>query len=201
MPIEIQRFNQAVESIASEELNALAEEIAGRINANAPVAEGHLRGSFAAIGQPLQAGYSITAVGSPLWYGAGGYGAYVETGTKPHWMPFEPIRRWVENKLQPHILALGVSFKTGKARPTGRPTRQLRGDARERAILSLAHAIQVSISKKGTRAQWFVRKALDSLGLTYRFVQSETEVYYQIDTRAWLEKQSPSIWERIKAQL
>lgn len=53
------------------------------------------------------------------------YAVYVELGTKPHWMPIQPLIDWVKVKI-------GLLDESAK---------------------SVAYAIRASIAKKGTRAQ------------------------------------------------
>ena len=182
------------------ELLALVNQLTGLISKNAPVATNALAGSFEPMSEfrPTQA---FIGVGSPLWFGPGGYGEYTELGTKPHWAPIEPLIRWVEQKIQPHVLAIGVEFSSGKAMPTKAGTKVLRGDARQRAIQSLARAIQIKIAKKGTAAQLFVKRSLEELGLQSQLVEGgdNGETYYSIDIAAWLEGRLPAILDRVKA--
>lgn len=181
------------------ELLALVNQLSGVIAKNAPVATNALAGSFEPMSQftPTKA---FIGVGSPLWFGPGGYGEYTELGTKPHWAPIEPLIRWVEQKIQPHILAVGVEFSSGRALPTKVGTKKLHGDARQRAIQAIARAIQVKIAKKGTAAQLFVKRSLEELGLQSTLIQGkEEESFYQIDITTWLENRLPEILDRVKA--
>lgn len=174
-------------------LLALGEQIVGQIELRAPVgANAHLRGSFGYGLVPYENGVSV-AFGTPL-----DYGNYVEFGTKPHWAPLQPLIRWVEQKLQPHILAIGVDFSTGSARPTGKATKQLRGDARQREILRIARAVQVKIARKGTDAQRFVASALSAMGLEYQVVEDGTGYTYQVNAVPFLNERLPEILQRIK---
>jgi len=190
---------EKVKAEIENEVLALVNQLAGVIGKNASVATGALAGSFEPMSQftPMRA---FIGVGSPLWFGAGGYGEYVELGTKPHWAPIEPLIRWVEQKIQPHVLAVGVEFSSGRALPTRAGTKKLRGDARQRAIQSIARAIQVKIAKKGTPAQFFVKRSLEELGLQSELIQGkEEESYYQIDIASWLEGRLPAILDRVTA--
>ena len=190
---------EKVKAEIENELLALVNQLTGVIAKNTSIATNALASSFEPMSQftPTKA---FIGVGSPLWFGAGGYGEYVELGTKPHWAPIEPLIRWVEQKIQPHVLAVGVEFSSGKAMPTRKGTKKLTGDARQRAIQSIARAIQVKIAKKGTAAQLFVRRSLDELGLQSELIQGkEEESYYQIDIAAWLENRLPAILDRVKA--
>jgi hypothetical protein len=188
---------EKVKAEIENELLALVNQLTGVIAKNTPIAANALAGSFEPMSEfsPMKA---FIGVGSPLWYGAGGYGEYVELGTKPHWAPIEPLIRWVEQKIQPHVLAVGVEFSSGKAMPTRKGTKKLTGDARQLAIQSIARAIQIKIAKKGTDAQMFVWRSLNELGLPADLVLgTEEESYYQIDIAAWLENRLPAILDRV----
>ena len=182
-----------------QELLALVNHLTGLIQKNAPVATDALAPSFEPISE-FRPARAFIGVGSPLWFGQGGYGAYMELGTKPHWAPIAPIARWVEQKIQPHVLAVGVEFSTGKALPARAGTKKLRGDARQRAIQAVARAIQVKIAQKGTEAKLFVKRSLDELGLQSTLVlATDEEPYYEIDIAAWLEARLPAILDRVNA--
>lgn len=194
---------ERVKKEIEQELAALVNHLTGLIQKNAPVATNALAGSFEPISEfsPMRA---FIGVGSPLWFGAGGYGEYVELGTKPHWAPLEPLARWVEQKIQPHVLAVGIQYyKTGKRKGKTKPVKEgsmvLEGDARRRAIYALARAIQIKIAEKGTEGKLFVKRSLDELGLQSQLVDGGTdgESYYSIDIAAWLEGRLPAILERV----
>ena len=189
----------AVKKEIEQELLALVNHLTGLIIAKATENQntGALAGSFESISDFQPTGAFI-GVGSPLWFGQGGYGAYVETGTKPHWAPIAPIARWVEQKIQPHVLAVGVEFSGGRALPARAGTKKLKGDARQRAIQAVARAIQVKIAKKGTEGKFFVKRSLDELGLQSTLVLAG-EPYYEIDIGAWLEARLPAILDRVNA--
>lgn len=175
----------------------MVEQLSGLIAKNAPVAFNPL--SSPSNWVPLvsfEESKAFIQIGSPLWFGAGGYGAYVELGTKPHWAPIEPLIRWVEHKLQPHVLAIGVEFSSGRALPAKRGTRVLRGDARSRAIKRLARAIQVKIAAKGTAGQFFVQKSIQEMGLKATLNDDGVEPFYDIDIAEWLDRRLPSIIQR-----
>jgi hypothetical protein len=189
------KFKKEIE----QELLALVSHLAGLIQKNAPVATDALAPSFEPISEfrPTKA---FIGVGSPLWFGPGGYGAYMELGTKPHWAPIAPITRWVEQKIQPHVLAVGVEFSSGRALPARAGTKKLRGEARQRAIQAVARAIQVKIAQKGTEAKLYVKRSLDELGLQSTLVlATDEEPYYEIDIGAWLEGRLPAILDRVNA--
>ena len=95
---------------------------------------------------------------------------------------------------------MGVSFESGKAAPTRKGTKVLKGDARTRAVLSLAYAIQRAIAKRGTRAQYMMRDSLDDMGLEYALVQTYAGQNYEVNVLSWLEGRT-SLWERIALRM
>jgi len=180
------------------EIEAMAEHLSGIIAKNAPVAFGPLSAAsnWVPIVEFVETQVFIK-VGSPLWFGSGGYGVYVELGSRPHWAPIEPLIRWVEHKIQPHILAIGVEFTGGaRATPTRRGTRVLKGDRRARVIQQIARAIQMKIAAKGTAGQYFVLKSIQEMGLRAQLNDDGVEPYYEIDVADWLNRQLPSIIQR-----
>ena len=188
-------FSQIAQEEIENELLALSLELEGRVKSHAPVGgSGLLRGSFVSEVQRTDFGVAID-VGTPLEYGA-----YVEFGTRPHWAPIDPLIRWVERKIQPHVLAVGVSFETGNAVPARKGTKVLRGDARTRAVLSLAYAIQRAIAKRGTHAQYMMRDSLDEMGLEYALVQTGSGQNYEVNVLSWLEGRQ-GLWERIALRM
>ena len=183
-------------------LTALAFELAGTmqrmIRDKGSIATGLLVGSVVPIFSPPADGFHRVMVGTPVEYGS-----YVEFGTKPHWAPIEPIRRWVEMKIQPHVLSIGVKFEEGRAIPTRKGSKILRGDRRERMIRSVAYAIQRKIAERGTEGKFFMRDSLEKLGVDYAVFtdRSSGETTYQIDTASFLERQDLDIWERVSMRL
>ncbi len=193
-----------------KELLAFGAQLDGLVAVNLQKAytTGTLEGSF-------DFGASTTQLGTEFVFGTPlSYGAYVETGTKPHWAPIEPIMSWVETKIQPHVLALGVSFDTGRARPTGRITKSLKGkpfeftgksgspvkvnagDQRQRAIMAIAKAIQWKIKERGTEGQWFLKRALESMGIPYTIQYLDTGMEYDLDVSGWLAPRMDAIANR-----
>ena len=181
-------------------LLALAYEIAGRAAAGAPSgANRRLAGSIVAvpIGTAGMIGYSV---GTPLTYGR-----YVEFGTRPHWAPIEALANWVEQKIQPHVLSVGVKYQSNvrtrvtKTLPTGRST-QLRGKSRRRAVMNIAYAIQRKIAMKGTRPNPFLERALQSLGVPYTIHKGLGDWSYHVDIVNWLGRDT-SFWRDIESGL
>lgn len=64
------------------------------------------------------------------------YAAMVEVGSRPHWMPLEPLLKWVQVKL-------AISD--------------------EAEAYKVARAIQRKIANEGTRPTWFMKKRLPGL--------------------------------------
>jgi hypothetical protein len=185
------KFDRIAQEEIELELMALALQIEGTIKSLAPVGvTGLMRGSFMSDVQRVPGGIAIE-VGTPVEYGP-----YVEFGTKPHWAPIDPLKRWVERKIQPHVLAVGVSFESGKAVPTRKGTRVLRGDARQRAVMSVAYAVQKAIARRGTKGQFIMAETMRELGLGYEVRQTDTERYYEINLVTYLERNG-RLWEKI----
>jgi hypothetical protein len=126
---------------------------------------------------------------------------YYALGTRAHWPPLEPIRKWVEMKIQPHVLAVGVEFSSGRALPTRKGTKVLRGAKREAEIMRVARAIQYAISKHGTRAHPFMEEALRDVGAPYTRADEGGDLVYQIDVAKWLESRGDELWARIAARV
>ena len=82
------------------------------------------------------------------------YGGYVEFGTSPHWPNIDAIREWVRQKLRPQVLSVSIL--------TRRPSKQLKGDARQRAINSLAFLVARRISQVGTKPQPYMRPGAEA---------------------------------------
>jgi len=161
---------------------------------------GTLSGSIAAI-PPREVPQGILLkVGTPVEHGA-----YYEFGTRPHTPPLEPIRRWVEVKLQPHVLAVAIEYKEvgGKTRALPRASghKVLKGAAREIAILQLAKRIQAKIRASGTEPHFFIARALQALGAPYQLVPSDGEMTYRVDLGAYLAKNEPELWNHVAAYL
>lgn len=175
---------------------ALVAQIQVNIRADDASASGGagMIGSFTSTGVPIPGGVTAIRVGSPL-----SYPGYVEMGTRPHWMPIAPLLLWAEKKIQPHVLAVGVSFESGRAAPASKGTRILKGDARTRAIRAVAYAVQHAIAKRGTRARYFMAHALEALGMEWTLRVDATEMVYDVDVVKYLEGRD--IWEKVKGRL
>lgn len=82
------------------------------------------------------------------------YASHMEFGTKPHWAPIEPLRKWARRKLRGR----------GKvAKGFQGPKRKMLWQHKEDEIESLARRAQRSIKKVGTKGRFFWRAALEKL--------------------------------------
>ena len=81
------------------------------------------------------------------WIGGEPYWPYVETGTRPHWPPIDPLIRWVRSK------KIDVSFL--QVRKTTKRKR-----SKLKAQISFAYMVQAAIAKRGTKPHPFVEPAL-----------------------------------------
>jgi len=171
-----ERYKDAI----ANHLIAKSEELKGKMMQYAPPII--LRGSFETKVAPLM-NYLAIECGTELQYGE-----YVEFETKPHWGPIEPLIRWAENNIQLHLIAVGVKFEGGThATPTRKGTKKLRGSARDRAIKSFAYAVRASIAKKGTRAQYFMKRAIAECGLTAVETFDGVGGHYIIEASGYLQ--------------
>jgi hypothetical protein len=99
------------------------------------------------------------------------HAAAVEVGSRPHWVPIEPLVRWV--KLRGFQ---GLVSPAQRARLPGSTTEQhaldIKADLAIRSMrrgdgsnsvddpLKIARSIAAAIAKSGTRPQWYMRRAL-----------------------------------------
>lgn len=193
--VKYEKFGQALRSEIQKEFLAMAEHLTGLLQQNAPVGgDGILRGSFGYGEIANDFGVQVQS-GTPLLYGQ-----YVEFGTKPHWVPIAALERWVEAKLQPHVLSVGVGFESGKAVPVKAGTRKLKGNARQKAVQQLARAIQIKIAKRGTTGQKYMEKSLREMGLEFSVDFQNDVGVYSVDMSKFLLQRMPSIMERVLRQ-
>jgi hypothetical protein len=174
------------------ELDALGMQLTGLVQKNLEPANvtGNLAGSFFYNLKPIEFGTQFE-FGTPV----DSVAAYVEFGTRAHWAPIQPIAEWVEMKLQPHVLSMGVSFKTGKAMPSGR-SKKLTGDARKNAVMQLAYMIRAKIAREGTKEQKYMERALNELGIAFVVEAIDTGMEYVLDLTEWLGEKASEISER-----
>jgi hypothetical protein len=150
-----------------------------------PVATGNLKASFDIMPSqsPNLLGYQV---GTPL--NAISYAPYIEFGTRPHYPPFEPIRRWVELKVQPQVKAVGINYSPIHKRmlPAKKGTKVLKGTNRDAEIRRVTFAIIRHIAKFGTRAQRFMGNTLQRLGLPYTVYFTNVDSGYNVDVTEYL---------------
>ena len=75
------------------------------------------------------------------------YLKYLETGTKPHWPPTEPILRWVKDKRL--------------------PTRELTGDKSLPTEKQLTYLVCRKIAKEGTEKNYIIAETIEELNEIY----------------------------------
>jgi len=75
------------------------------------------------------------------------YLKFLETGTKPHWPPSEPILQWVKDKRL--------------------PTRELTGDKSLPTEKQLAYFVRRKISKEGTEKNFIIAETIEELNEIY----------------------------------
>lgn len=129
-------------------------QTAHAIAKNVPIAFGELRASVHGEWTPNGGAASVDAP----------HAAAVEFGSRPHWVPLEPLIRWVKLR--------GMQGLSKRRRPGSTTARQSSGVASSlKAMVSggaspvdapeqIARAIQAAIAKKGTRPHWYVRNTV-----------------------------------------
>lgn len=189
--INVERVAQAMRDELMDQLMAIGLSLEGEVKRNAPKATASLAGSFVTRGTATLFGTEVS-VGSPKW---DLYGSYPEFGTRPHWAPIEPLITWVREKGLAKM-SLDVKFPEGK-------TKRVRGQTtalyRDRKIRSIARAIQMKIAKVGTREQLYVLKSITNLGLSYRLVEQEGNMYYLIDPSSMMD--AKATWDNITRRI
>ena len=75
------------------------------------------------------------------------YLKYLETGTKPHWPPTEPILQWVKDKRL--------------------PTRELTGDKSLPTEKQLTYLVRRKIAKEGTEKNFIIAETIEELNEIY----------------------------------
>lgn len=170
----------------NQALLPLAIEILNGIQTTVPIAFGNLQKTFDIIPSqdPKYLGYQV---GTPL--AAISYASYVEWDTRPHFPPFEPIRLWVEKKIQPHILAVGIDYSSRHKRflPSKTRRKELHGVKRTTEIDRVAHAIQWFISHHGTKGKHFMMNVLSRLGLKFVEYHTNIDSGYTVDVTEYLK--------------
>jgi hypothetical protein len=132
---------------------------AGRriVRENVPVAFGELRESVHVEGTRI-------VVDAP-------HAAPVETGSRPHMPPLEPLLKWVKLRA-----AQGLLTERQRGRLPGRTTRahaegvaaQIHAMEKDGAVdadapMRIARAIQQAIARRGTKPHWYARMSLPEI--------------------------------------
>ncbi len=181
-------------------LEAIGLEVEGRVKENLVEMEvtasgaAGLLGSFATKVTKAGPGVFTMSVESTR-----PYSAYVEFGTRPHWPPIRPLYEWVEKKLdivdRANVFDEGdvlvrqrVIRQFGTRRAAARWQPQRRYD-RFNAIMKIARAVQRAIGRRGTRPRYYMRRALESMGLPFQEGAGEAGTYgYRIDATEMLAR-------------
>jgi hypothetical protein len=178
----------------------LEERIRMNIRDGGGVYTGTLMGSIAAK-PPREVKQGVMMeIGTPIEHGS-----YYEFGTAPHWAPLEPIRRWVELKIQPHVQAVAVEFKPNaagkmKAVPKASGHKILKGASRVQEVLRAARAIQRKIAAVGTKGHFPMAHALQQLKAPYQLVPDGSGgMTYRVDLAGYLQAHEPDLWNKIAA--
>mgnify|MGYP007071576167 CR=1 FL=1 len=181
--LQFKQFSDRLRQEVLKDLLALSEHLTGLLQQNVSVgATANLRGSFGYTITDVEDGVALS-VGTPVEYGA-----HVEFGTLPHWVPIEPLIRWVNAKLE--------SFVSTVEMP-GRPRKRVAtGNRREKMVKQLAFAIQAKIAKKGTEGRKYMEKSLREMGLQFVLDTRSDSMVYQIDLEAYLGPRMPILMKR-----
>lgn len=110
-----------------------------------PVDTGHLRGSFVV---------KRLAIGAEL-YSTAPHAAYIEFGTRPHWVPLDVLRAWASRKMRGGKGILSMFSAKGKRRASVRAS--ITDKARE--VEAFARGVQRKIAARGTEGRHFYARA------------------------------------------
>lgn len=174
----------------TKDMRALSTELEGRfkrkITEKQAIASGTLRSSVQTVFQ-RHGTQTTSLVGA-----SADHASYAEFGTAPHWAPIRPLMEWVNEKRLDQVSRF---ISTGK-------TTRARGASREKAIRSIAYAVQRSIARKGTQAKFYMRDTLKEMGLTYRVVHSGSLgwSFYEISNLADYFAQK-GFWMRVESRM
>jgi lambda repressor-like predicted transcriptional regulator len=171
---DIKEFNRLLaknNGILKRRLTAAIKRTARRgeriITTNTPKAFGELRDSVYTSLSTIGNEVAANIVAAP-------HASAVEIGSRPHWMPIEPLIKWVKLRgmqaLDSKYLKKSGARKHGnttrhQARSVGAQIRSLSTkmvtpiDAAERVAL----AIQAAIAAGGTHPHWFVKRSLPAI--------------------------------------
>jgi hypothetical protein len=130
------------------------------IRRHTPKAFGQLNESVMPL---VSSGMNQTGVEAP-------YAAAVEIGSRPHWVPLDPIIEWVKR-----IGTLGLTASgsvTGSKASLRQRSRSVARELKQRvrkgslavdAPIEIAKRIQLHIATSGTKPRWFVRESLPEI--------------------------------------
>jgi hypothetical protein len=62
--------------------------------------------------------------------------------------------------------------------------------------LSLAYAVRAAIAKRGTKAQFFMRRALTEMGLNAVVEYDATGAHYNVDVAVYLQNKLDALMKR-----
>ena len=175
--IDIQADWKRCKDAMAEHLLALAEHLSGLVNTYAPGFA--LKGSFEPYVAPLASDIYLE-VGTPEEYGM-----YVECGYAAHWMPIEPLIRWVDTMQLDRVqrfIKKGFTTRARLKRKEGE-----KASPRERQISQIAHAIQRYKAFNPTKPQFFMRRALNEMGLIAEIVYDSMGAHYVVDVASYFQ--------------
>jgi hypothetical protein len=134
-----------------------ARETAHHVAQHVPIAFAELRASIHADVRGLESGKVSCVADAP-------HAAAVEKGSRPHWVPLEPLVRWVKLRGMQGLRRgrlPGTTSREQADRVAGRlASAAAGGHSGVDAPLSIARAIQVAIARRGTRPHFYMRSAL-----------------------------------------
>jgi len=106
LEIDVRDVDDAIKEQVKERLMDISMDLINEIKEEAPVYSGQLKQSF----QILQTKDDRIILGSRL-----NYAAHVQYGTRAHYPPIEPLKKWVRRKLNAEeSAAYGVQQKIGQ---------------------------------------------------------------------------------------
>jgi hypothetical protein len=192
--IDTERFILKYRKEIKVEILAMSEHLLGIVQTN--LRDTRLGGTFDLV-QIDEGSIFGARIGSTAEYAA-----YYEFGTrgqprKPP--PLAVIYDWVERKFD--LIAVNVSITEGQthAKSLGgvyRWKNMKNKQEKSDQILAIAFRIRAHIWKYGTKARYYFRNAMESMGLKYVHEQRGGEMAYQIDVAGWLEKHHQDIINR-----
>lgn len=186
--LHYKNFSENLRREILRDLLGLSEHLTGLFQQNVSVgSSGNLRGSFGYNITEVQEGVALS-VGTPVEYGA-----HLEFGTKPHWVPIDPLIRWVNAKLE--------SFVTTVEMPGAPKKRIATGKRREKMVERLAYAIQQKIGKRGTEGRKYMEKSLREMGLSFSVDTRSDSMVYEIDLESYLLPRMPVLLQKAGEQL